>query len=130
MKGKRRGFRTSESLFLELARRGEKVTGPMMRYAFRDGTVERVPLDLVKGIGGSQRGRLPGMLGGKLGGRPSDERPSADELFLVFGDHWLRSGRRYGIARRTFLEKLRKQYGISLKTARRWADGALGKHKK
>ncbi len=139
---KPRGTRKPEALFGELAEnslrqhRGDEVTGPTMVFKFSDGSVARVPAQLVKDISASQHGRYRGMLAGKLGGRPIDselakhrKRPSADELFLMFRDHSSGSVHRYAIARRTFLQKLRKEYGVSLKTARRWTDAVLGKRK-
>lgn len=123
-----------EALFAELARhywrqhQGEKMTGHVVRFTFPNGDTEDVPLSIVRKITASQRGRLSGMVDGKLGGRPT-KRPLCEHLFLLFGDHWLRSGHAYGVARRTFLRYLRREYKVTVRTARRWADAVLEKRK-
>ena len=132
---RKRGPKSAEEIYRELAavvvllrRSGAKITGPVMRFTFPDGSVERIPLALLERIRASQRLRLAGMEGGKFGGRPA-KVPGPDDLFLLFSEHWVRSGHRYALARRSFALELQRKYGRGARQVRRLIAAALGPSK-
>ena len=110
------------------AARRQPIEADRLTFHFSDGTAESLPLALANEIDRAQRGVAGGIRGGKGGGRPS-KRPIDSRLLLQFGRHWLESGSVYAVARKSFLRKVQNECKVSLLTARRWCDRALGRQK-